>query len=88
MEGAGARSPSEQSPYAPALLNLFNWVLESPGYVQRLKKHYQLFRTAVDEEFAKAVHRSVSDPSQINADRFSGHYRVRPRTIGERASIN
>ena len=44
---------SEQGPYAPALLNLFKWVLESPGYVQRLKKHYQLFRTAVDEEFAK-----------------------------------
>src|SRR5438105_13691598 len=44
---------SEQTSYAPALLDLFKWVLQSPGYVQRLKKHYQLFRAAVDEEFAK-----------------------------------
>jgi hypothetical protein len=44
---------SEQTPYAPALLNLFKWVLQSPGYVERLKKHYQLFRAAVDEEYAK-----------------------------------
>jgi hypothetical protein len=44
---------SEQTPYAPALLNLFKWVLQSPGYVERLKKHYRLFRTAVDEEYAK-----------------------------------
>ena len=42
-----------QSPYAPALLELFKSVLESPGYVERLKKHYELFRTAVDGEFAK-----------------------------------
>jgi len=44
---------SEQTSYAPALLDLFKWVLQSPGYVQRLQKHYQLFRAAVDEEFAK-----------------------------------
>jgi hypothetical protein len=43
---------SEQTPYAPALLNLFKFILRSPGY-ERLKKHYQLFRAAVDEEFAK-----------------------------------
>ena len=44
---------SEQTPYAPALLNLFKWLLESPDYVERLKKHYRLFRTAVDEEYAQ-----------------------------------
>jgi hypothetical protein len=43
---------SEQGPYALVLLNLFMWALESPD-VQRLKKHYHLFGTAVDEEFAK-----------------------------------
>jgi len=44
---------SEQTPYAPALLNLFKWLLQSPDYVERLKKHYRLFRTAVDEEYAQ-----------------------------------
>lgn len=43
---------SEQTAYAPALLNLFKFILQSPGYAQRLKKHYQLFRAAVEEEFA------------------------------------
>ena len=41
-----------QASYAPALLNVFKWMLQSPGYVERLKKHYQLFRAAVDQEFA------------------------------------
>ncbi len=44
---------SEQTPYAPALLRLFKFILKSPGYAQRLQKHYQLFRTAVDEEYAQ-----------------------------------
>ena len=44
---------SEQTAYAPALLKLFKFILRSPGYAERLKKHYQLFRTAVDEEYAK-----------------------------------
>ena len=43
---------SEQTSYTPALLNLFKFILQSPGYAQRLKKHYQLFRAAVEEEFA------------------------------------
>jgi hypothetical protein len=41
-----------QGPHAPVLLDLFKWLLESPDYVQRLKKHYQLFREAVDKEYA------------------------------------
>jgi hypothetical protein len=30
---------SEQTAYAPALLNLFKFILQAPGYAQRLKKH-------------------------------------------------
>jgi hypothetical protein len=44
---------SEQTAYAPALLKLFKFILQSPGYAERLKKHYQLFRAAVDEEYVK-----------------------------------
>ena len=52
-DGEGRSSIPWATPYATALLNLFKWVLQSPGYVERLKKHYQLFRAAVDEEYAK-----------------------------------
>ena len=44
---------TEQTPYAPLLLDLFKFLLQSPGYVPRLKKHYRLFRAAVEEEFAQ-----------------------------------
>jgi len=37
-----------QSRYAPALLAHFRLFLESPDYVERLKRHYQMFRNPVD----------------------------------------
>jgi hypothetical protein len=43
---------NEQSTYAPALLDLFKFILQSRGYAQRLSKHYQLFRAAVEQESA------------------------------------
>jgi hypothetical protein len=43
---------SSQSRYAPALLELFQSLLQSPEYVQRLKRHYRLFRAAVEKESA------------------------------------
>jgi hypothetical protein len=36
-----------QSKYAEILLQLFRDILESPGYVERLKRHYQMFRGTV-----------------------------------------
>lgn len=38
-----------QTPYSPALLDLFRWLLESPDYVARLKRHYKMFRESVDK---------------------------------------
>lgn len=38
-----------QSRYAPALLELFKSLLQSPAYVERLKSHYPLFRAAVEK---------------------------------------
>jgi hypothetical protein len=37
------------TPYAPALLELFQSLLQSPAYVERLKSHDQLFRAAVEK---------------------------------------
>jgi hypothetical protein len=39
-----------QTKYAPALLELFRLLIESPDYVERLKRHYRMFRAAVDKE--------------------------------------
>jgi len=44
----------EQTKFSPALLNLFHIVLASPGYAERLKRHYRLFRTAVKQEYKKS----------------------------------
>ena len=44
---------AEQTQYSPLLLDLFQFLLQSPDYVQRLKNHYQMFRLAVEEELAK-----------------------------------
>jgi hypothetical protein len=38
-----------QTRYSPALLNLFRFVLQSPEYVERLERHYQLFRESLDK---------------------------------------
>ena len=45
---------SAQSRYAPALLELFKSLLQSPEYVERLKSHYRLFRAAVEKESASS----------------------------------
>jgi len=43
-----------QTRYAPALLELFKALLQSPDYVERLKSHYQLFRAAVEKDLARS----------------------------------
>jgi hypothetical protein len=37
-----------QTKYSSALLNLFRFLVQSPEYVTRLKRHYQMFRESVD----------------------------------------
>ena len=48
MKGPYLDTLNPQSEYSPALLNLFRVVLQSPDYVERLKRHYQMFREAVE----------------------------------------
>ena len=38
-----------QSEYSEVLLGLFREILESPDYVERLRRHYRMFRKTVDE---------------------------------------
>lgn len=49
MMGPGLDTLNPQSEYSPALLDLFRLFLQSPDYVERLKRHYQMFRNSVEK---------------------------------------
>ena len=38
-----------QTPYSPALLNLFRFLLKSPDYARRIQRHYEIFRQTLDQ---------------------------------------
>ena len=58
LQGPALYSLSPQSEYAPTLLHTFKTVLlKDINYIERLKRHYAMFREAVDEE-----HQQMSQP--------------------------
>lgn len=50
MKGPFLDILNTQSEYSPVLLEMFKMLLQSPDYVQRLKRHYRMFKDAVDLE--------------------------------------
>jgi len=49
MKGRYLDPLNPQTKYSAALLNLFRFLLQSPDYVERLKRHYQMFRDSVEQ---------------------------------------
>jgi len=49
MQGPCLDSLNVQTKYSSALLDLFRVLLQSPDYVERLKRHYQMFRESVEK---------------------------------------
>ena len=49
MKGPYLDPLNPQTKYSSALLNLFRFLLQSPDYVERLKRHYQMFRDSVEQ---------------------------------------
>jgi hypothetical protein len=49
MKGPSLDPLNPQTQYSSALLDLFRFVLESAEYVERLKRHYQMFRDSVEK---------------------------------------
>lgn len=49
-----------QSAYAEVLLGLFEAVLESPDYVDRLKRHYRMFRDLIDARHVQEANRMAN----------------------------
>jgi hypothetical protein len=48
MKGPYLDPLNPPTPYSAALLNLFRFLLQSPDYVQRFQRHYQMFRDSVE----------------------------------------
>jgi hypothetical protein len=69
MQGPGLNRLSEQSKLAPLLLELArNALLADPAYVDRIKRHYALFRANVDGAAANPS-RLTKGPRRKNRNR-------------------
>ena len=55
-----------QTPYSPALLNLFRFLLQSPEYARRIQTHYWIFRQTVDDSSANSALRHAAQPGHSN----------------------
>jgi hypothetical protein len=60
MKGPYLDPLNPQTKYSSALLDLFRFLLQSPDYVERLKRHYRMFRESVDREHGQR------NPQQTN----------------------
>ena len=49
MKGPYLDPLNPQTKYSSTLLNVFGFLLQSPDYVERLKRHYQMFRNSVEK---------------------------------------
>lgn len=54
MKGPYLDPLNPQTRYSAALLNLFRLLVQSPEYVARLERHYQMFREFVDGAAARS----------------------------------
>ncbi|MBI4789652.1 MAG: hypothetical protein HY782_21695 [Chloroflexi bacterium] len=57
--GATLDMLNPQSKHAYALLELFKWVLQDDQYVERLKRHYALFKGAIHAEHQARKQRTI-----------------------------
>lgn len=53
MSGATLDPLNPQTPYAGALLQLFEQIIEDQAYVERLKRHYQMFKPELKQRRAE-----------------------------------
>jgi hypothetical protein len=68
MTGLNLNSASEQSEIAPAVLEMVRWLLTDPAYMDRIKRHYRMFRDAVDNKPVPKITRQK--PPAVPPDDF------------------
>ena len=73
MKGPYLDTLNPQTAYSPALLDLFRLLIQSPEYVERLKRHYRMFRDSVDKVTANRVENRRTRPRHLT--RRSRHSR-------------
>lgn len=61
-----------QTPYSPALLHLFRFLLRSREYTQRIQTHYRIFRETVDDPPVNSAHRRT--PYRLQSSPRSDHH--------------
>lgn len=75
MKGAELDPLNEQSPYADALLDVFRHVIHSPGYVERIQRHYRMFRQAIDAKSGLETNRLENRRNRLRDPRRRGKKR-------------
>jgi len=78
MQGPNLNPLGPQSRYSHALLELFRTLIESPEYIERLKRHYAMFREAIGREHG-AIGRVLHEHGARRRGR--GSQRGRPRGL-------
>ena len=59
LKGPALETLNPQSQHAPALLELFKWLLADPGYARRIVRHEKEFRSVL------ASRRSSADDTEL-----------------------
>jgi len=67
LKGPALNLASPQSKLAPALLNQINVVLKDRSYIERLKRHYKLFKDALKKENEERTKRGKAADSKYVA---------------------
>ncbi|MBN1312738.1 MAG: hypothetical protein JXB30_15090 [Anaerolineae bacterium] len=73
LQGPVLNVGSPQSPLAPALLNQMAIILKDKNYVERLKRHYDMYKAVID----KKGRRRTAKPKQTFSKKRSRRHRNR-----------
>lgn len=63
LKGPVLNLASPQSKLAPAILKQIKFVLQDKNYIERLKRHYKLFKDEIEREESKNKQGKNTDPS-------------------------
>lgn len=76
MKGPYLDPLNPQTKYSAALLNLFRFLVQSPDYVERLQRHYRMFRASVDRDH-DGYNRQEANPTENRRKRIRDRNRRR-----------
>jgi hypothetical protein len=60
LMGPSLNLASPQSELAPAILKMVRYVLKDEAYIERIKRHYQMFRQVIDKKGKVAAKKKTS----------------------------